>query len=599
VKGKAMTAIHDIRITRPGLALDRRSFCRSFGALSGAAALHTLGMPTAVAAPAPPLRIDAHCHLFNGRDLPIYGLLESVIIQQNVFGIFAEPLAQFLAATIENNAPTYVDEVKILDGHLIPNPAAIVEYKRNSERAAEFLERGLKKFIDKYTSFGSDAQNPPNSRYDGFLLELLLRYAPSSAIESGKSKSEIVSSLRDKRFRDRIIEQLLANGKPRTRMSFDDEFGEYLAQFCFWAAKFLDYHFQLADDLGGLFGENDGNDELRIITPAIDDFGPWPLKWWYTDDVTQPLQQAKLFQKIALIQPKGRKLHGLIGFDPWHYLQDLHDKTHPNALEVVQTAIEQFGFVGVKLYPPMGFRASNNTALPKDSFPENLRRLYNNPGPKLDWALDQLYAYSNDNKIAIQAHGAASIGSRPNYIARAEPIHWTSVLRRYTSLRVNLGHFGGIWDYFTDAACGPRSSDVDAQWPKQIAHMIRNLANLYCDVADFSGVLERWDSEKCSTPDIFAGLKQLLKGNDHLRSRVLYGSDWVMLDREPRSDGYYNAMRREFSKVLKTADLEAFLGQNAAAFFGLGHGQPTRKRIDDFYIRNKLTPPELDRYVLR
>jgi hypothetical protein len=39
------------------------------------------------------LRIDAHCHLFNGHDLPIYGLLKSVFLEQNVFGVFAIPFA--------------------------------------------------------------------------------------------------------------------------------------------------------------------------------------------------------------------------------------------------------------------------------------------------------------------------------------------------------------------------------------------------------------------------------------------------------------------------------------------------------------------------
>jgi hypothetical protein len=34
----------------------------------------------------------------------------------------------------EGKAPTYDDELKILDNHLIPNPAAIGEYKRNSGR---------------------------------------------------------------------------------------------------------------------------------------------------------------------------------------------------------------------------------------------------------------------------------------------------------------------------------------------------------------------------------------------------------------------------------------------------------------------------------
>jgi hypothetical protein len=71
-----------------------------------------------------------------------------------------------------------------------------------------------------------------------------------------------------------------------------------------------------------------------------------------------------------------------------------------------------------------------------------------------------------------------------------------------------------------------------------------------------------------------------------------------MLDREPGNEDYYKATRREFAIFLNAADLEGFLGQNAVALFGLGRGQPTRKRIDDFYIRHKQKPPEFDRYLV-
>jgi hypothetical protein len=68
-------------------------------------------------------------------------------------------------------------------------------------RAPEFLEQGLKKFIDKYTSFGQGAMNSGNDRNDGFLLELLLRYAPPSVVQNETSKSDIVSSLQKKELR--------------------------------------------------------------------------------------------------------------------------------------------------------------------------------------------------------------------------------------------------------------------------------------------------------------------------------------------------------------------------------------------------------------
>jgi len=60
------------------------------------------------------------------------------------------------------------------------------------------------------TSFGQDATNSgraqahggeENDRNDGFLLELLLTYAPPSVVQNGTSKSDIVSSLQKKELR--------------------------------------------------------------------------------------------------------------------------------------------------------------------------------------------------------------------------------------------------------------------------------------------------------------------------------------------------------------------------------------------------------------
>jgi len=109
--------------------------------------------------------------------------------------------------------------------------------------------------------------------------------------------------------------------------------------------------------------------------------------------------------------------------------------------------------------------------------------------------------------------------------------------------------------------------------------------------------LKRWDWENCATPKIFAGLKGLLKNNKGLASRLMYGSDWMMLDREPRNENYYSAMREHFAGILSGTELNGFLGQNAAAFLGLQRGHPTRQRIADFYRSNNRSVPEFDRYL--
>jgi hypothetical protein len=83
--------------------IDRRRFMYGIGALSISSAFYC-DSPTSIAATADlgpgGLLVDAHCHPFNGRDLPIFGVLQKIIIEQQLADYpplegLAEPFAFF------------------------------------------------------------------------------------------------------------------------------------------------------------------------------------------------------------------------------------------------------------------------------------------------------------------------------------------------------------------------------------------------------------------------------------------------------------------------------------------------------------------------
>ena len=77
------------------------------------------------------------------------------------------------------------------------------------------------------------------------------------------------------------------------------------------------------------------------------------------------LQQADLHEKISRLSMLGRlqegssaQIHPFMGFDPRSELRSLQAGDPISAFMSLQVAITDYGFIGVKLYPPMGFARS-------------------------------------------------------------------------------------------------------------------------------------------------------------------------------------------------------------------------------------------------
>ena len=97
-----------------------------------------------------------------------------------------------------------------------------------------------------------------------------------------------------------------------------------------------------------------------MVTPALVDF----TKWLDASETPMTIsKQVALMSRLSRERPAELPhIHGFVPFDPLR--QAIHDKVGGPAtnspLAIVDKAVMQQGFVGVKLYPPMGFRAANN-----------------------------------------------------------------------------------------------------------------------------------------------------------------------------------------------------------------------------------------------
>jgi predicted TIM-barrel fold metal-dependent hydrolase len=265
-------------------------------------------------------------------------------------------------------------------------------------------------------------------------------------------------------------------------------------------------------------------------------------------------------------------IHPYVPFDP---LRDVESdgQVYKDTIEYLQN----YGAIGIKLYPPMGFRVYQNSEL------EFCHSNIENLGIKIDESLMKIYSYCHENEIPILVHTANSNYnlSCKDYVGRADPIYWDRVLEKFNNLRINMGHFA-------------KHSLLGNMWSLTIRRLMLNYPNVY---ADFSHI-ERFDNEQY-TNDFFYALNDFLNGGEtgdreRLLTRFLYGSDWIMLAKERISKKYFlhlvERFDNEFGSQGDNAVRNNFIGGNAYKYLGLDHPK-TIKRLITFYTINTIDKP--------
>jgi len=246
------------------------------------------------------------------------------------------------------------------------------------------------------------------------------------------------------------------------------------------------------------------------VLGALVDFDHWltPLPRTAHED------QIKLHQLLS--QLSGGYMRPLVAYNPWSDVLD-NGKTLARVLD----ALDRRGFVGVKIYPPNGFRPFGN------AHPPGIPTTPGMPSAAdLDRVLLRLWEECSKRNVPVMAHTGNSMGSDDAHNEAAGPIGWQALITARGSAhpaKVNLGHFGGD------------SSHDD--WNAALAGMMATPqgTGLYGD-------LGYWDEMRCRKGLASCSARQKLakavKEYPVVAERVMYGSDWLMLSQERRWDRY-------------------------------------------------------------
>jgi predicted TIM-barrel fold metal-dependent hydrolase len=215
------------------------------------------------------------------------------------------------------------------------------------------------------------------------------------------------------------------------------------------------------------------------------------------------------------------------------------------ALEMVRYAIEAGGFVGVKVYPPVGFAPLDNAHL----------RAGEALSPKIDDALRALYGYCQAEDVAITTHASASNEYAIGLRELVAPHRWRPVLEAFPALRLNFGHFGH--DY------GVVGSDTAQAWIQQAAGLMQRHAHVYADLANSPLV---YDDKYAAR--LIGILRDIVKRFPKVKRRLMYGSDWWLSRLDPEAGRAVERFRSVLGEVFKPDELDDVMGRNALRFLG-------------------------------
>lgn len=447
--------------------------------------------------------IDVHAHFFNAKDVPVSGYLGGPVAHASK-GVARKllPLLARHAEWITKSAPSAreeFDKLIELSSQSSTNflamdavqTAAFLDSERQS-RISVLSERfydevkNNKPFVEGYNSALTEAR--ANSDGQNFL-------GPDEFNES----SLFYAMQYDVGLQNEDEHSFIGRSKP-----------DYPDGVLAFVGCMLNYRWMNLRDYQKAFSTDPEAFGVAHVLGVLVDFDEWlcpPARTTQED-------QIKLHQLIS--QLSGGYMRPVVAYNPWSAALDGGTGAENKILKRVLDALDNRGYVGVKIYPPNGFRPFGNDK-PDFKKPNH----HSPPGKKIDEVFSALWRECEKRGVPVMAHTGQTMGSNDAFNLMAEPAGWRYLIEEFesTPVRVNLGHFGG--------------EDPDHKWSEEFINLMfaPGGKNIYADIG-------YWETKDClETPgdcNFKKKLSDLFARYPDFQNRLMYGSDWHMLSKEPR-----------------------------------------------------------------
>lgn len=205
------------------------------------------------------------------------------------------------------------------------------------------------------------------------------------------------------------------------------------------------------------------------------------------------------------------------------------DPRRDGILGMTKNLIENEGFKGIKIYPPLGY------------FPQDPR-------------LDPVYEYAEANELPVMTHcsrgGVYTKGDIKDKIKEhphapmnpgrlknkdltdyfTDPFNYKKVFEKFPDLKMCLAHFGGDeeWEKYLDDPWDPNTgTEWDMSWLSKIRDMLKSgdYPNLYTDIS--YTILSMEDSMH---------ILNIFMEDADLAPKIMFGTDFYMVEREKKKE---------------------------------------------------------------
>lgn len=462
--------------------------------------------------------VDTHAHFFNASDVTVKGYLQGPVAHAaggdagRLMKLLA-PLAEALGAL----APTAKDEHEYL-ARLSLRADLLTAAEMEQVQAAELAQHRRHQSEQFF-----DLLKTPRGR--PFLEEYERIRARRNAAALATGEPPMIELAKDA-----LVQAMAVGEAPRSALerqrSLPGKGGTYAEGTLAFVGYMLSYRWANLRSYYHAFSGHDGSLGVDHVLGALVDFDRWldcPPHSAHEDQMRLHQRMSELSQGYML---------PLIGYNPWTDVAE-----NGRSLELVKEAVEKHKFVGVKIYPPNGFRPWGNTSA-QDGFGLPSHEAIN-ARLKVFW--DTCLKLG----VPVMAHANHSMGKDNAHDALGGPEGWEALLDAYPgeSTRVNLGHFGGDRDVNGGSWTGRMAKLMARDNGRRVFGDLGYWSELRCTVVG---------SERCEAAvGRLLNILNLRLGNgEAVARRIMFGSDWLMLSREPRWSEY-------------AADLFAILKQRA------------------------------------